>query len=202
MPLVPGPWCPGGPVLSEGDDEGEAGSGGEGPEEPLSGASLAGCVCLSVPVIECLLTINVLYPGDCLEGWTDATDVAMGCLFAYISYSNVDEVTKKTYLKKVFLNNFFKFQPTAETACNALGETSRLVEVARKLSKLECFLSTQVFNHDQMNFLKNYLATVEEELELGSNLYWWIGRTILILCYIWNLTSNVTHNGFFPCYSC
>ena len=55
--------------------------------------------------------------------------------------------------------------------------------MGKKRSKLDNFLYTQVFNFDQMHFLKNMLALVElDQLpELQGYVFWWIGRTDLLL---------------------
>ena len=52
-------------------------------------------------------------------------------------------------------------EPTAETVCKNFGEGGRLIEI---------------FNQEQMSFLQNYLATVEEEMQVEDGwIWWWIG---------------------------
>ena len=61
--------------------------------QPLSqGNNLPDFVCPYHPVLPS--SISVVYPGDCPEGWSDASAVELGCVYADVTDANVDEVTK------------------------------------------------------------------------------------------------------------
>merc|ERR1712223_948133 len=50
-------------------------------------------------------------------------------------------------------------EPSSETVCSNFGEGGRLVEI---------------FNHDQMHFLRNMIAIIESDNHMEGDAYWWI----------------------------
>merc|ERR1719187_1036950 len=53
-------------------------------------------------------------------------------------------------------------EPSSETVCSQFGEGGRLVEI---------------FNYDQMHFLRNMIAIIESDNHMEGDAYWWIGLT-------------------------
>merc|ERR1712198_214771 len=53
-------------------------------------------------------------------------------------------------------------EPSSETVCSQFGEGGQLVEI---------------FNYDQMHFLRNMIAIIESDNHLDGDAYWWIGLT-------------------------
>ena len=57
-------------------------------------------------------SIEPVEQGECPEGWVDGSSVGLGCLYADLEDTNINE-------------------ETAETICKELGEGGRLVEILK-----------------------------------------------------------------------
>merc|ERR1719500_737253 len=71
-------------------------------------------------------------------------------------------------------------EPSSETVCSQFGEGGQLVEI---------------FNFDQMHFLRNMIAIIESDNHMEGNAYWWIGLTDHAEEGTWVWPSGMAGNG-------